>query len=127
MKNRLFQIVMTVALLASIAGCQREEIIPDIPGETNSEVGVFGDFIKMKLNVVAPDPIKVGTKAVDPDGKGVQTMTLFCFDQHGLFISTATASIEQELDQVFQLTDPNKEVYRCKYCEEKYINPIKRK
>ena len=25
-------------------------------------------------------------------------------------------SIEQELDQVFQLTDPNKEVYRCKYC-----------
>lgn len=29
-------------------------------------------------------------------------------------------SIEQELDQVFLLTDPEKEVYRCKYCEEKY-------
>ena len=29
-------------------------------------------------------------------------------------------SIEQELDQVFILTDPGKEVYRCKYCEEKY-------
>ena len=29
-------------------------------------------------------------------------------------------SIEQELDQVFVLTDPHKEVYRCKYCEEKY-------
>ena len=29
-------------------------------------------------------------------------------------------SIEQELDQVFILTDPKKEVYRCKYCEEKY-------
>ena len=36
-------------------------------------------------------------------------------------------SIEQELDQVFQLTDPNKEVYRCKYCEEKYVNPARRK
>ncbi len=36
-------------------------------------------------------------------------------------------SIEQLLDQVFQLTDPNKEVYRCKYCEEKYINPARRK
>ena len=35
-------------------------------------------------------------------------------------------SIEQELDQVFQLTDPAKEVYRCKYCEEKYINPARR-
>ena len=36
-------------------------------------------------------------------------------------------SIEQELDQVFLLTDPTKEVYRCKYCEEKYINPARRK
>ena len=29
-------------------------------------------------------------------------------------------SIEQGLDQVFILADPEKEVYRCKYCEEKY-------
>jgi aspartate carbamoyltransferase regulatory subunit len=29
-------------------------------------------------------------------------------------------SIEQELDQVFLLTDAKKEVYRCKYCEEKF-------
>ncbi|MCR4797132.1 MAG: aspartate carbamoyltransferase regulatory subunit [Lachnospiraceae bacterium] len=29
-------------------------------------------------------------------------------------------SIEQELDQIFILTDPKEEVYRCKYCEEKY-------
>ena len=29
-------------------------------------------------------------------------------------------SIEQELNHVFVLTDPEKEVYRCKYCEEKY-------
>ena len=36
-------------------------------------------------------------------------------------------SIEQELDQIFLLTDPTKEVYRCKYCEEKYINPARRK
>lgn len=28
--------------------------------------------------------------------------------------------IEQELDQVFYLTDPVKHIYRCKYCEEKY-------
>ena len=30
------------------------------------------------------------------------------------------SSIEQELDQVFVLTDEANEVYRCKYCEEKY-------
>ena len=29
-------------------------------------------------------------------------------------------SIEQELDHVFILADPDKEIYRCKYCEEKY-------
>ena len=29
-------------------------------------------------------------------------------------------SIEQELDQVFILTNEEKEMYRCKYCEEKY-------
>ncbi|MBD8941466.1 MAG: aspartate carbamoyltransferase regulatory subunit [Clostridiales bacterium] len=31
-------------------------------------------------------------------------------------------SIEQELDQIFFLADKENEVYRCKYCEEKY-NP----
>lgn len=29
-------------------------------------------------------------------------------------------SIEQELEHVFVLTDSEKEVYRCKYCEQKY-------
>lgn len=29
-------------------------------------------------------------------------------------------SIEQELEHIFVLTDSEKEVYRCKYCEEKY-------
>lgn len=35
-------------------------------------------------------------------------------------------SIEQELDQIFFLTDEEHEVYRCKYCEGKYRNPNKR-
>ena len=35
-------------------------------------------------------------------------------------------SIEQELEQIFVLTDAKKEVYRCKYCEEKYVNPKKK-
>lgn len=29
-------------------------------------------------------------------------------------------SIEQELEQVFVLSDKENEIYRCKYCEEKY-------
>ena len=34
-------------------------------------------------------------------------------------------SIEQELPHIFILADPEKEVYRCKYCEEKYHNGTK--
>ena len=33
-------------------------------------------------------------------------------------------SIEQGLDQVFVLTDEENQVYRCKYCEEKYRRSI---
>ena len=33
-------------------------------------------------------------------------------------------SIEQELDQIFVLSDKEKEIYRCKYCEEKYTGPL---
>ncbi len=29
-------------------------------------------------------------------------------------------SVEQELDHIFVLTDPENEVYRCRYCETKY-------
>ena len=36
-------------------------------------------------------------------------------------------SIEQELDHVFVLTDPENEVYRCMYCEEKYDGRRRRK
>ena len=36
-------------------------------------------------------------------------------------------SIEQELEQIFVLTAPKKEVYRCKWCEEKYTGRLRRK
>lgn len=36
-------------------------------------------------------------------------------------------SIEQELPHIFYLADPAKEVYRCKYCEEKYTERSKKK
>lgn len=36
-------------------------------------------------------------------------------------------SIEQELEHVFVLTDEEKQVYRCKYCEEKYEGHLHKK
>ena len=32
-------------------------------------------------------------------------------------------SVEKELDQVFILTDKEKQIYRCKYCEGRSFNP----
>ena len=37
------------------------------------------------------------------------------------------SSIEQGLTHAFFLADPEKEVYRCKYCEEKYTERAKKK
>ena len=34
---------------------------------------------------------------------------------------------EQELEQIFMLTDEEQEIYRCKYCEEKYTGHLARK
>ncbi|MCH1983904.1 aspartate carbamoyltransferase regulatory subunit [Ruminococcus sp. OA3] len=36
-------------------------------------------------------------------------------------------SIEQELKHIFILTDPEREIYRCKYCEEKYEGDRRKK
>ena len=33
-------------------------------------------------------------------------------------------SIEQELPHIFVLSDEKKEIYRCKYCEEKYTEHL---
>ncbi|MBQ6376943.1 MAG: aspartate carbamoyltransferase regulatory subunit [Lachnospiraceae bacterium] len=35
-------------------------------------------------------------------------------------------SIEQGLDQIFILADPEKELYRCRYCEEKWDGVLKK-
>ena len=89
--------------------CPIESLDLDILGfiDHNITVNVIkGDHIVEKKALTLPKEIKNVIKCKNP---------------------RCITSIEQELDQVFQLTDPNKEVYRCKYCEEKYINPARRK
>ena len=50
-------------------------------------------FMTLEFAVQVPDMNMVQTKAVDPDGGGVQQMTVFCFDENDLFITTVTADI----------------------------------
>lgn len=48
--------------------------------------------ITFKANIISPT-IGVDTRAVDPDGLDVNNMTLFCFNEFGLYISSEEATI----------------------------------
>lgn len=50
--------------------------------------------VALRFRADIPAMQEVNTRAVDEDGAGVQTMTLFCFDAYGLFVTTATAKVE---------------------------------
>lgn len=50
-------------------------------------------YVALRFSTDIPAMQEVLTRGVDEDGMGVQTMTLFCFDNYGLFITTATATI----------------------------------
>ena len=90
--KRLVKNIMMLAVVAIAAvACHKDDFVTDIPQ-------VDSDMMHLRFGVVSPDMRQVSTRAVDPDGKGIQNITLFCFDDEGLFISTATARIEGNSD-----------------------------
>ena len=111
---KLDQLDCTVAILKNVVSskmgkkdilkveCGIEELDLDILGfiDHNITVNVIQDEkIIEKKKLVLPKQVKNVIKCKNP---------------------RCITSIEQELDQIFFLTDPEHEVYRCKYCEEKY-------
>ena len=82
--------------------CPIEALDLDILGfiDHNITVNVIkGDKIVEKRKLMLPKQIKSVIRCKNP---------------------RCITSIEQELEQVFVLTDEKREIYRCKYCEEKY-------
>ena len=82
--------------------CPIEAVDLDILGfiDHNITVNIIkGDEIVEKRKLTLPKQIKNVIKCSNP---------------------RCITSIEQELQQIFILTDEEREVYRCKYCEEKY-------
>ena len=89
------------ALLGALflaAACQREEWPAD--GGMSASDG----YVTLRAGVEIPSMPEVVTRSVDPDGLDVQTMTLFCFDSYGLFISTADAELDRQGDMQGSLT-----------------------
>lgn len=80
----IYVLVICAGLLNVALSCQREELLPekeDIPE----------GFVNLSFVTQVQDPETVITRSVDPDGGGVQYISLFCFDSYGLFITTVTA------------------------------------
>ncbi len=87
MKTSLkYMISVFTGILVMTSSCQRE-ILPTIED-------VNDGYKTLQLSISVPDMAEVATKAVDPDGGGVQQITLFCFDQYGLFVSTVSADVK---------------------------------
>lgn len=84
-KNIKYLFIAFISVLTVTISCQKE-ILPVIEAEKDG-------YITLDLSVSVPDMQKVDTKAVDPDGGGVQNITLFCFDSYGLFVSTVSANV----------------------------------
>ena len=89
--KRLLYIFAFIMTLAAVS-CVRE----DFP-QPETEAVPEG-YMKIEFAANIADPTSVTTRAVDPDGLDVNNMTLFCFNEFGLFISTETATIQQHLN-----------------------------
>lgn len=77
--------VLVSALL--LVACQQDELGID-------SQPVKEGYVSLHFSTNVPAMEVVQTRAVDFDGGGVQNMTLFCFDQYGLFITTASADLK---------------------------------
>lgn len=100
MKN-ISKIFIALSLVWLAVGCHQEDVdFNQSQGSTQLEVGVFGDEMRLALGIDAPDPVEVVMRGVDPDGKALQTLTVFCFDRNGLLISTSSAKVEPDPEAV---------------------------
>ena len=89
-KNMIQRWIHTIMALAAIAvlsvSCREDEWFDPSPVAREG-------YVALRFSADIPAMEKVATRAVDPDGGGVQDMTLFCFDSYGLFITTVTAEV----------------------------------
>lgn len=93
MKKRIiYTVVILIGMLATLGACRQDE------WQDESLPAAKEGYLALRFTADIPDMQEVVTRAVDPDGGGVQDMTLFCFDSYGLFISTATATLVPEND-----------------------------
>ena len=101
-----YKVMALIGVLALMTSCYKDELYLS----TMEEVPAGYKAIVFMAQV--PQMEIVNTRAVDPDGGGVQQITVFCFDENSLFITTVTADLTSDgttpsLNGKFKVTVPN--------------------
>lgn len=87
--KRLKYIVLSL-LAVVFAACQDDMLVNRPTGGIDADGNVHLCF-----NTEIPDMEQVQTRAVDPDGYGVNSLWLFCFDQYRHYIGRVQAEVSQ--------------------------------
>lgn len=87
--KRYINIALSVIAGITLTACVEEFVGQDVDNTPDG-------YKTIEFVAQVPDMSVVQTKAVDPDGGGVQQMTVFCFDSNDLFITTVTAEINAD-------------------------------
>ena len=91
-KRMIYAAAALAGMLAASTSCVRT----DLPDADVADDG----YVEIRFDADIPAMPVVDTRSVDPDGTGVQNMTLFCFDSYGLFVSTTKASVTTTTDDM---------------------------
>ena len=78
--------IALAALAVLLVSCRKDDLQDPLSAAREG-------YVTLRFNADVPAMQEVLTRSVDPDGGGVQDMTLFCFDSYGLFITTASATV----------------------------------
>ncbi|MDR1743008.1 MAG: hypothetical protein LBR48_04215 [Dysgonamonadaceae bacterium] len=102
-KKIIHTVMASVALTAWLVSCSTDEWQGGLSPADAPE-----GYVALRFNAAFPAMQEVVTRAVDPDGAGVQDMTLFCFDAYGLFITRVAATLTptDELSGTFDAEVP---------------------
>ncbi len=78
-------VAVLLAVMAGAVGCQVNELMPEVTGPDDG-------YMEIEFTAEIPNMNVVTTRAVDVDGGGITSITLFCFDEYNTFITTSTAT-----------------------------------
>lgn len=84
----LHNILILLCMLLGLSACNDDSMTQ---GNEGGSVLPNGEVV-LKIDANIPAPREVVTRDIDPDGLGVQTLWLFCFDEFGSYIGRREAT-----------------------------------